>query len=157
MRRCAARWCRRDSLRWPREASVEGELGLAGPHAPWLEAARGLDVPELEQGHGEPEQEASGQPLAVEGLLGSSVLAGLAPDGAGSAQGPRALEPRRLLGEEAAGTPPELHCQRVTGCGAAERTARESPLRHGRARRRGQATLRRRRRRDGSAGARLLR
>src|SRR4051812_41803585 len=157
MRRCAARWCRRDSLRWPREASVEGELGLAGPHALQLEAARGLDVPELEQGHGEPEQEAPGQPLAVEGLLGSSVLAGLAPDGAGSARGPRALEPWRLLGEEAAGTPPKLHCLRGAGCGVAERTAQESPSRRGRARRRDRATLRRRRRRNGSAGARLLR
>src|SRR3954464_7850408 len=132
MRRCAARWCRRDSQQWPREALVEGELGLAGPHALQLEAARGLDVRELEQGHDEPEQEAPGQPLAVEGLLGSSILAGLAPDGAGSAQGPRALEPWRLLGEEAAGTSPELHGPHGAGCGAAERTTQESPPRRGR-------------------------
>src|SRR3954463_7992138 len=137
MRCCAARWCRRGSLRWLREASVEGELGLAGPLALQLEAVRVLDVPELEQGHDEPEQGASGQPLAVEGLLGSSVLAGLAPGGAGSAQGPRALEPWPLLGGEA----PELHSPRGAGCGAAEQTAQESPLRRGRARRRGRATL----------------
>src|SRR3954462_4198086 len=157
MRRCAARWCRHGSVQWLREASVEGELGLAGPLALQLEVARGLDVPELEQGHGEPEQGAPEQPLAVEGLLGSSVPAGLAPDGAGSAQGPRALEPWCLLGEEAVGTPPELHCPRGAGCGAAERTTQESPLRRGRARRRGRATLRRHRRRDGSAGALLPR
>src|SRR3954469_18727244 len=157
MRRCAARWCRRGSQQWPQEALVEGELGLAGPHALQLEAARGLDVLEREQGHDEPEQGAPGRPLVVEGLLGSSVLAGLAPDGAGSAQRPRALVPWRLLGEEAAGTAPELHCPRGAGCGAAERTAQESPLWRGRARRRGRATLRRRRRRDGSAGARLPR
>ena len=41
--------------------------------------------------------------------------------------------------------------------GAAERTAQESPLWRGRAQRRGRAMLRRRRRRDGSAGARLPR
>src|SRR3954467_4471247 len=112
MRRCVARWCRRSSLQWPREASVEGELGLAGPLALLLGAAWGLDVPEPERGLGEPELEAPGQHLAVEGLLGSSAPAELAPDGAGSAQGLRALEPWRLLGEEAVGTPPELHCPR---------------------------------------------
>src|SRR3954469_22711765 len=143
MQRCAARWCKRGSLQWPREALVEGELGLAGPHALYLEAARGLDVPELEQGRDEPEQGAPGQPLAVDGLLGSSVLAELAPDGAGSVQGPRALEPSRLLEEEVAGMPPELSGPRGAGCDASERTARESPLRRGRARRRGQATFRR--------------
>src|SRR3954462_11346686 len=125
MRRCAARWCRHGSVQWLREASVEGELGLAGPLALQLEVARGLDVPELEQGRDEPEQGAPGQPLAVEGLLGSSVLAGLALDGVGSAQEPRALEPWHLLGEEAAGTPPELHCPHEAGCSAAERTAQE--------------------------------
>src|SRR3954470_21852014 len=149
MRRCAARWCRRGNLQWPREASVEGELGLAGPLALQLAVARGLDVPELEQGLSEPELGAPGQPLAVEGLLGSSVPAALAPDGAGSAQGPRALEPWRLLGEEAVGTPPELHCPRGAGCGGAERTAKETPLQRRRARRRGRATLHRRRRREG--------
>src|SRR3954469_10091889 len=103
MRRRAARRCRRGSLRWPREILVEGELGLAGPLALLLGAARGLDVPGPERGLGEPELGAPGQPLAVEGLLGISVPAGLAPDGASSAQGPRALEPWHLLGEEAAG------------------------------------------------------
>src|SRR3954466_2074427 len=106
MRRSTARWCRRGNQQWPREALVEGELGLAGPHALQQGAARGLDVPELEQGHDEPELGAPGQLLAGKGLLGSSVLAGLAPNGAGSTQGPRALEPRRLLGDELAGTPP---------------------------------------------------
>src|SRR3954466_15808070 len=101
MRRRAARRGRRGRLRGPREVLVEGELGLAGPLALLLGVARGLDVPELERGLGEPELGAPGQPLAVEGLLGSSVPAGLAPDGAGSAQGPRGLEPWRLLGEEA--------------------------------------------------------
>src|SRR4051812_46861305 len=131
MRHCAARWYRRGSLRWPREALVEGELGLAGPLALLLGVARGLDVPELERGLGEPELGAPGQPLAVVGLLGSSVPAELVPDGAGSAQGPRALEPWRLLGEEAVGTAPELHCPRGAECGAAVLTAQESPLRRG--------------------------
>ena len=67
------------------------------------------------------EQGAPGQLLAGEGLLGSSALAALAPDGAGSAQGPCALEPWRLLEEEAAGAPPELRRLRGAGCGAAER------------------------------------
>ena len=58
---------------------------------------------QLEQGCGVPEQGAPGQLLAGEGLLGSSVLGALVPDGAGSAQGPRALEPWRLLEEEPAG------------------------------------------------------
>src|SRR4051812_24603024 len=154
MRRCAARWCRRGSRRWSREVLVEGELGLAGPLALLLGAARGLDMPELERGLGEPELGAPGRPLAVVGLLGSSVPAGLAVDGAGSAQGLRALGPWHLLGEEAAGTPPELHCPRGAECGAAVRTTRESPLWRGQARRRGRATPRRRRRRGGSAGAR---
>src|SRR3954463_9538066 len=123
MRHCTARWCRRGSLRWPREASVEGELGLAGPLELLLGAARGLDVPGPERGLGEPELGAPGQPLAVEGLLGSPVPTGLAPDGAGSAQGPRAMEPWRLLGEGAAGTSPELHCPRGAECGAAVLTA----------------------------------
>ena len=43
------------------------------------------------------EQGASGQLLAGAGLLGSSALAALAPDGAGSAQGPRAFLRRRRL------------------------------------------------------------
>ena len=73
------------------------------------------------------EQGAPGQLHAGEGLLGSSALAALAPDGAGSAQGPRALEPWRLLEEEAAGAPPELRRPRGVGCGAAEQTAQESP------------------------------
>ena len=63
------------------------------------------------------EQGAPGQLLAGEGLLGSSALAALAPDGAGSAQGPRALEPWRLLEEEAAGALPELRRPRGAGCG----------------------------------------
>src|SRR3954470_6195885 len=119
MRCRAARRCRRGSLRWLREGLVEGELGLAGPLALLLGAARGLDVPELERGLGEPELGAPGQPLAVVGLLGSSVPAEVAPDGAGSAQGPRSFEPWRLLGEEAVGTPPEIHCPRGAECGAA--------------------------------------
>src|SRR3954463_14414517 len=154
MRRCAARRCRRGSLRWPREGFVEGELGLAGPLALLLGAARGLDVPELERGLGEPELGAPGRPLAVVGHLGSSAPAGPALDGAGSTQELRALGPWRLLGEEVAGTPPELHCPRGAECGAAVRTARESPVRRGRARRRGGATPRRHRRRGSSAGAR---
>src|SRR4051812_26717987 len=139
MRRCATWWCRRGSLRWPREASVEGELGLAGPLALLPGAARGLDALGPERGLREPELGAPGQPLAVEGLLGSSVPAGLAPIGAGFAQGPRALGPWRLLGEGAADTPRELHCPCGAECGAAVRAARESPLRRGRAQRRGRA------------------
>ena len=82
-----------------------------------------------EQEHGRDvlEQGAPGQLLAGEGLLGSSALAALAPDGAGSAQGPCALEPWSLLEEEAAGAPPELRRPRGAGCGAAERTVQESP------------------------------
>src|SRR4051812_38007329 len=101
MRRYAARWCRHDSLRWPRGALAGGELGLAGPHALRLGAARGLDAREQEQGRDVPEQGAPGQLLAGEGLLGNSALVMLVPDGAGSGQGPRALEPWRLLEEEA--------------------------------------------------------
>ena len=73
------------------------------------------------------EQGAPGQLLAGEGLLGSSALAALVPDGAGSAQGPRALEPGRLLEGEAAEAPPELHCPCRAGRGAARRMARGSP------------------------------
>src|SRR4051812_26658960 len=112
MRRYAGGWCRHGNLRWPREALVEGELGLAGPHALQLGAARGLDVQEREQGRNVPEQGAPWQLLADKGLLGSSVLAAPAPDGAGSGQGPHALEPSRLLEGEAAGTPPELRWPR---------------------------------------------
>src|SRR3954466_13698889 len=110
MRRCAARWCRRGSMRWPRGVLVEGELGLAGPLALLQGAARGLDVPELG---------APGRLLAVVGLLGSSVPAGLVLGGAGFAWEPCAFGPWRLLGEEAAGTPSELRCPRGVECGAA--------------------------------------
>src|SRR3954466_10200006 len=129
MRLRAARRCRRGSQRWPREVLVEGELGLAGPLALQLGAARGLDVPELERGLGEPGLGAPGRPLAVAGHLGSSVLAGLAHDGAGYAQELRALGPWHLLGNEAAEMPPGLHCPCGAECGAAVRKARESPLR----------------------------
>ena len=98
-----------------------------------------LSLPRPPSCMGNAAQGAPGQLLAGEGLLGSSALAALAPDGAGSAQGPRALEPWRLPGGEVAGTTPELHCPRGAECGAAERTAQESPLRRGRARRRGRA------------------
>ena len=74
----------------------DGELGPAGPHAPRLGAAQGLDV--LEQG-------ALGQLLEGEGLLGSFALAVLVPNRAGSAQGPRALELGHLLEGEAAEAP----------------------------------------------------
>src|SRR3954466_10482189 len=132
MRRYAARGCRRGSQRWPREVLVEGELGLVGPLAPQLGAARGLDVLELEQGLGEPGPGAPGRPLAVAGLPGSSVPAGPAHGGAGSAQEPRALGPWHLLGKVVAGTPPGLRCPCEAECGAVVRKVRESPLRRGR-------------------------
>ena len=116
------------------QSARDEDLGLACPHALQLGAARGLDVLAQERDHDELEQGALGQLLAGEELLGSSALAMLAPDGAGSAQGPRALEPHRLFEEEAAGAPPELRRPRGAGCGAAEQTAQESPLRRGRAR-----------------------
>src|SRR3954466_15548844 len=127
MRRYAARGCRRGSQRWPREVLVEGELGLVGPLAPQLGAARGLDVLELERGLGEPGLGAPRRPLAVAGLLGSSVPAGPAHDGAGSAQELRALGPWHLLGKVADGTPPGLHCPRGAECSAVARKPRESP------------------------------
>src|SRR3954470_19036677 len=108
MQRCASRRCRRGTLRWPQEVLVEGELSLAGPLVLLLGAARGLDVPELERGLGEPGLGAPGRPLAVAGLLGSSVPAGPAHDGAGSAKELRTLGPWHLLGNEAAGMPPGL-------------------------------------------------
>ena len=94
------------------------ELGPAGPHALQLGAALGLDV--LEQG-------ALGQLLEGEGLLGSSTLAAVARDGAGSAQGPRTLGPGRLLEGEAAEAPQELHCPRRVGRGTARGRCRGAP------------------------------
>src|SRR4051812_17968043 len=76
MRRCAARWCRCGSLRWPWEALVEGELGLAGPLALLLGVARGLDVPELERGLVEPELGVPGSLLRSRDFLAAPFLLG---------------------------------------------------------------------------------
>ena len=92
-------------------------------------AARGLDV--LAQGCGLDvlEQGAREHLLGDEGFLGSSFLVARALDAVGLVQGPRALEPGRLLGEEVAEAPPELHHPRRTEGEAARGTAQESPLR----------------------------
>ena len=59
-------------------------------------AARGLGALEQECGRDGQVRGAHGQLLGDEGPLGSSALTALAPDGAGSAQGPRTLDPWRL-------------------------------------------------------------
>ena len=102
-------------------------LGPAGPRAPQLGAARGLDVLEQERGRDEPEQGALGQILEGVGPLASSAPATLVPDGAGSAQGPRALEPGRLLEGEVAKAPQELHCPRMAGAVQRERWCGGAP------------------------------
>ena len=63
------------------------------------------------------------------GFLGNSSLAARAPDTVGPVQGPRALEPGRLRGEEVAEAPPELHHPRKTQGEAARGAPQESPSR----------------------------
>ena len=64
------------------------------------------------------------------GSLGSSLLAAQAPDVEGLALGLCALEPRHLLGEEAAEVPPDPRPLHGTKGEAARGTARGSPLRY---------------------------
>ena len=66
--------------------------------------------------------------LDAEGFLGSIFPAAQAPDTAGRTQGPRALEPGRLLEEEVAEALPELRRPRMTEGEAARGMAREIPL-----------------------------
>ena len=80
-------------------------------------------------GHGVPVQEARGHLLGGEGFLGSSFLVARALDAVGLVQGPRALETGRLLGEEVAEAPPELHHPRRTEGEAARGMTQESLLR----------------------------
>ena len=84
--------------------------------------ALGRDHDVLEQG-------ACEHLLGDEGFLGSSFLVVRALDTVGLVQGPRALEPGHLLGEEVAEAPPELHHPCRTAGEAARGTAQESPLR----------------------------
>ena len=63
-------------------------------------------------GHDALEQGECEHLLGDEGLLGSSFLVARALDAVGLPQGPRALEPGHLLGEEVAEAPPELRHQR---------------------------------------------
>ena len=67
--------------------------------------------------------------LEAEGSLGSSFLVAHALDAVGLIQGPRALEPGHLLGEEVAEAPPELHHPLRTGGEVARGMAQDSPLR----------------------------
>ena len=67
--------------------------------------------------------------LEAEGFLGSFFLAARALDAVGHAQELRALKPGRLLGEEVAEAPPELHRPCRTEGEAARGMAQESPLR----------------------------
>ena len=85
--------------------------------------ARGLGVPEQECDHDALVQGARERLLEGEELLGSSFLAAYALGAVGLAQGPRALEPGRLLGEEAVEAPPGLRCPRRTEGDAAKGTA----------------------------------
>ena len=92
-------------------------------------AARGLDV--LVQGCNLAmlEKGAREHHLEAEGFLGSFFLATRAPGVVSHVQGPRALEPGRLLGEEVVEAPPGLHHPRRTEGEAARGTAQGSPLR----------------------------
>ena len=92
-------------------------------------AARGLGVPEQERGRGVLAQGAREHLLEGEGSLGSSFLAARALDVVGLVQGPRALGPGRLLGEEATKAPPELRCLHRTEGDAARGMVQGSPLR----------------------------
>ena len=65
--------------------------------------------------------------LGDEGSLGSSFLAAQALEAEGLALGLRALEPGRLLGEEVAEAPPELHHPQKMEGEAARGTVQEIP------------------------------
>ena len=65
--------------------------------------------------------------LGDEGFLGSSFLVVLALDAVGLVQGPRALEPGHLLGEEVVEAPPDPRLLRGMEGKAARRTARGAP------------------------------
>ena len=75
------------------------------------------------------EQGAREHLLEDEGFLGSSFLVAQALDAVGFVQGPCALEPGHLFGEEVAEAPPELHHQHKMEGEAVRGTAEESPLR----------------------------
>ena len=93
------------------------------------EAVQGLDVLAQGSGHGVLVQGAHEHLLGDEGFLGSSFLVARVPGTLDLVLGSRALEPGRLLGEEVAEAPPELHHPRRTEGEAARGTAQESPLR----------------------------
>ena len=67
--------------------------------------------------------------LEDEGFLGRFFHVAWALDTVGLVQGPRALEPGHLLGEEVAEAPPELHHPRRMEGEVARGMAQESPLR----------------------------
>ena len=94
------------------------------------------------------------QLLASAEFLGSFSLRARAPGLVDHAAEPRALVPRLRLGAEVVEAHRELRRPRLVEGEAESGTAPESPLRRGRARRRGRATPRRGRRWGISAGAR---
>ena len=108
--------CRRGACSWrfPRAAA---------------RAARGLDVLAQGCGHGVLVQGAREHFLGDEGFLDSSFLVARVLDAVDLVQGPRALEPGRLLGEEGAEAPPGLHHPRRMEGEAAREMVKESPLR----------------------------
>ena len=124
---------------------MEVELGLDEARVPPPQVARGL---------GEAARGAQVERLAAEGFLGSFSLRARAPGVVGHVMGPRALVPRHRLGAEVVEALHESHRPWLAEGEAERGTAPGSPLRRGRARRRGRATPRRGRRLGGSAGAR---
>ena len=125
---------------------MEVGLGLDEVRAVPPRAVRGLD---------EAVREARVQLLAAEGFLGSFSLRARAPGVVYHAAGPRALVPRHRLGAEVAEARHEPRRPWLAEGEVERGTAPGSPLRLGRARRRGRATPRRGRRLGGSAGVRL--
>ena len=125
---------RNSAVKARQPAVATGSLCCAGltpgnSRAPLPGAARGLDVAAQGRGHGAPVLGAREHLLGDEGFLGNSFLVMRALDVVGLVQGPHALEPGHLLGEEVAEAPPELHHPRRTDVEAARGTTQESPLR----------------------------
>ena len=77
-----------------------------------------------------PERGVRERLIEVEGSLGSSFLVARALGAVGLVQGPHALEPGHLLGEEVAEAPLDPRLLRRTEGEAARGMAKESPLQH---------------------------
>ena len=116
-------------MRWPPEAFADAGIVVDGSRTPPPGAARGLGV--LVQGCSlaMPVQGARECLLEAKEFLGSFFLAARASDVVGHGQGPRALDPERLLGEEVAEALPEPHHPCMTEGEVARRTTQDSPLR----------------------------